>query len=176
MAKNLIIFFSRAGENYVSGNIRNLQHGNTHIVAKFIRKSVDGDLFEVLTTEPYPSDYTTCTEVAKKELNSNARPELKKYLDSLDGYDNIFICGPCWWGSYPRAIFSLIERLDFTGKKVMALVTHEGSGLGSCEIELKQACKGAVFGKGLAIRGSSASSSENEVADWAKSNLLSTIK
>lgn len=171
MAKNLIIFFSRAGDNYVNGSIKNLPRGNTQVVAEFIQKAVDGDLFEVLTAAPYPTDYAKCTEVAKKELNFNSLPKLKNYLNSLDGYSNIFICGPCWWGSYPRAIFSLIERLDFTGKKVMAVVTHEGSGLGSCETELKQTCKGAVFGDGLAIRGSDAPSSESKVTLWAKNSL-----
>ena len=168
MAKNLILYYSRKGENYVNGSIKKLSKGNTEIVAEFIQKAVGGDLFEVDTVKPYSEDYTACTEEAKRELNSNARPELKKYLDSIDGYDNIFVCGPCWWGTFPCAVFTQLERLDFTGKKVMAVMTHEGSGLGSCERDLKNICKGAAFGKGIAVHGADAAKSESSVSKWAK--------
>jgi flavodoxin len=66
------------------------------------------------------------------------------------------------------AIFSQLERLDFTGKKVMAVMTHEGSGLGRSERDLKNICTGAVFGKGLAIHGADAAKSEDIVTSWAK--------
>ena len=168
MAKNLILYYSRKGENYVNGGIKKLSKGNTEIVAEFIQKAVGGDLFEVDTVKPYSEDYTACTEEAKRELNSNARPELKKYLDSIDEYDNIFVCGPCWWGTFPCAVFTQLERLDFTGKKVMAVMTHEGSGLGSCERDLKNICKGATFGKEIAIHGADAAKSESSVSKWAK--------
>jgi flavodoxin len=169
MANNLIIYYSRKGENYVNGSVKNLSKGNTEIVAEFIQDAVGGDLFGVDTVERYADDYYACTNEAKKELNDNARPELREYLDNIDGYDNIFVCGPCWWGTFPMAIFSQLERLDFTGKKVMAVMTHEGSGLGSCERDLKKICTGATFGKGLAVHGAEAAKSESTVATWAKS-------
>ena len=34
--KNLIIYYSRKGENYVGGSIQNLEKGNTEIAAEFI--------------------------------------------------------------------------------------------------------------------------------------------
>jgi flavodoxin len=168
MANNLIVYYSRKGENYVNGSVKNLNKGNTEIVAEFIQDAVGGDLFEVDTVERYAEDYYACIDEAKKELNDNARPELREYLDSIDEYDNIFVCGPCWWGTFPMAIFSQLERLDFTGKKVMAVMTHEGSGLGSCERDLKKICTGATFGKGLAVHGANAAKSEGMVAAWAK--------
>lgn len=171
MAKNLIIYYSRKGENYLNGSVKSISKGNTETVAEFIRDAVGGDLFEVDTVRPYASDYYACTEEAKRELHEQARPELKKYLDSLSGYDNIFICGPCWWGTFPMAIFTQLEKLDFNGKKVMAVMTHEGSGLGSCERDLKKMCSGAVFGKGLAVHGADAAKSENIVSSWAKKSV-----
>jgi flavodoxin len=168
MANNIILYYSRKGENYVNGSVKNLSKGNTEIVAEFIQDAVGGDLFEVDTVERYAEDYYACIEEAKKELNDNVRPELREYLDSIDEYDNIFVCGPCWWGTFPMAIFSQLERLDFTGKKVMAVMTHEGSGLGSCERDLKKICTGATFGKGLAVHGADAAKSEGTVAAWAK--------
>ena len=168
MSKNLIIYYSRTGENYWNGSIKNISKGNTEIVAEFIQKAVGGDLFEVDTVKPYAADYYACIEEAKKELHAQARPEIKKSLDSIDGYDNIFVCGPCWWGTFPMAIFTQLEKLNFSGKKVMTVMTHEGSGLGSSERDLKKICTGASFGKGLAVHGADAAGSESMVAAWAK--------
>ena len=171
MAKNLIIYYSRKGQNYVNGSIKDLKKGNTEICAEFIQKAVDGDLFEIETVKRYSEDYMTCTEEAKKELRENARPELKKMLSDISEYDNVFVCGPCWWGTYPCAVFTQLEALDFAGKKVFPLMTHEGSGLAGAPAALKKYCKGAVVGKGLAVHGADAARSEKEVAAWAKAQV-----
>ena len=169
MAKNLIIYYSRKGENYWNGGFKDLKKGNTEIVAEYIQKAVGGDLFEVETVRGYSPSYMTCIEEAQEELRKKARPELKRYLESIDEYDNVFVCGPCWWGTFPMAIFTQLEKLDWAGKKVMAVMTHEGSGLGGSERSLKEICKGASFGKGFSVAGHDAARSEAQVAAWAKS-------
>ena len=171
MAKNLIIYYSRKGQNYWNGSIKDLKKGNTEIVAEFIQKAIGGDLFEIETVQDYPVDYMQTTEVAQDELRAKARPELKKYLDDIIEYDNIFVCGPCWWGTFPMAVLSQLDRLDFTGKKVFAVMTHEGSGLGGSERTLRDVCKGATIGRGLAIHGADAAKSEATVAAWAKKSV-----
>jgi len=172
MSKNLIIYYSRKGENYVNGRIESLSKGNTKICAEFIQNAVGGDLFEVETVKEYSADYRTCTEEAKTEYENNARPKLKTYLEDISGYDNIFVCGPCWWGTYPMAVFSLIEKLDFNKKNVYPLMTHEGSGLGSSIRNLNKICKGAFIKTGLAVHGADAAKSEQTVANWARESLL----
>lgn len=167
MANNLILYYSRKGENYVNGSARNLAKGNTEVAAEFIEKAVGGDLFEIETVKPYAASYMECIDEAKKELRENARPELKKYIEDISDYDNIFVCGPCWWGTYPMAIFSQLEKLDLSDKKVIPLMTHEGSGLGSSVRDLQKICKGASFGEGLAVHGADAAKSEKTVAAWA---------
>jgi len=171
MDKNLIMYYSRKGENYVNGGVKKLAKGNTEICAEFIQKAVGGDLFQIETVKEYPADYYACIDEAKTEMQQKARPELVEYLDSVAEYDNIFICGPCWWGPFPMAVYSQIERLNWNGKKVMTLVTHEGSRLGACERDVKRICTGATFGKGLAVHGADAPRSEKKVADWAKSQV-----
>lgn len=91
MARNLIIYYSRKGENYVNGSIVDLKKGNTEICAEFIQKAVGGDLFEVETVSDYSEDYHKCIEEASKELKENARLELKKYLDDISGYESKFL-------------------------------------------------------------------------------------
>ena len=171
MAKNLIIYYSRKGENYWNGGVRNIAKGNTEIAAEFIQKAVGGNLFEIETVKTYAADYYECIDDAKQELRSNARPELRRYLDSIADYDNIFVCGPCWWGTYPMAMFTQLEKLDWTGKTVLPLMTHEGSGLASSERDLKKICKGASFARGLAVHGADTARSERTIADWARKNV-----
>ena len=171
MARNLIIYYSRKGQNYVGGRIADLQKGNTEIVAEFIRDAVGADLFEIETVKDYAADYMACTEEAQQELSAKARPELKAYLDSVADYDNIVVAGPCWWGTFPMAVLTQLERLDWKGKNVFAVMTHEGSGLGSAERTLKSACKGAKIGRGLAVYGAEAPRSESTVSAWARKNL-----
>lgn len=171
MAKNLIIYYSRKGENYWNGGFKDLKKGNTEVVAEYIQKAVGGDLFEVESVREYSPSYMTCIEEAQEELRQKARPELKRYLDDISAYDNVFVCGPCWWGTFPMAVLSQLDRLDFTGKKVFAVMTHEGSGLGGSERTLRDVCKGAMIGRGLAIHGADAAKSEATVAAWAKKSV-----
>ncbi len=49
MSKILIAFFSRAGQNYVGGSIKNLPVGNTEVVARIIQEITGGDLFKIDT-------------------------------------------------------------------------------------------------------------------------------
>lgn len=172
MAKTLVIYYSRKGQNYVNGSLKNLPKGNTEICAEYIKETVDADLFEVETVNEYSENYMVCIDEAKAELKAQTRPELKKYLDNLDKYDNVVVAGPCWWGTFPMAIFSQLEKLDFTGKNVFALMTHEGSGLGICEHDLKKYCQGASVGKGLAVHGADVSYSKEVVASWARKTIL----
>ena len=164
----LIVYYSRKGQNYWGGSIRDLPKGNTEIVAEMIQKAVGGDLFEVDTVKPYSADYTTCTQEAQAELRANARPELKEYLDSLDGYDTIFVGYPNWWGTMPMAMFTFLERYDLSGKRIIPFCTNEGSGMGGSERDLKKVCTGAAVERGLSVRGCEAAKSEKKVSDWAK--------
>ncbi|MEE0875048.1 flavodoxin [Ruminococcus sp. JE7B6] len=166
--KNLIIYYSRRGQNYVNGSIKHLDRGNAELITEFIKNAVGADVFEVDTVKPYDTDYMVCIEEAKAELRAKARPELKEYLDDISEYDNIFVVGPNWWGIYPMAMYTQLERLDFTGKTVHYIVTHEGSGLGGVPKTIKNACKGAKIGESLAVHGGSAPSSKEQVENWAE--------
>ena len=167
--KNLIIYYSRRGENYVNGAIKNLDRGNAELITEFIQNVVEADVFEVDTVKPYDKDYISCIEEAKAELKAKARPELKEMLDDISDYDNIFVVGPNWWGVYPMALYTQLEALDLTGKTVHYVVTHEGSGLGGVPKTLSASCKGAKIGSSLAVQGGSAPSSKAQVESWAKS-------
>lgn len=69
------------------------------------------------------------------------------------------------------AVFSLIEKLDFNGKNVLPLMTHEGSGLGNSVKDLQKICVGSNVKVGLAVHGAESENSESKVASWAKKSI-----
>lgn len=164
--KCLIAYFSRRGQNYVSGKIVDLKVGNTEVVAKMIQKITGGDLFHIETVTTYPKDYTETTEVAKNELHAKARPKLTGRVENMGAYDVIFLGYPNWWGTPPMAVFSFLESYDFSGKTIVPFCTHEGSGMGHSEKDIAKSCPKATILKGIAVLGSSASSAVSEVSSW----------
>lgn len=164
--KSLIIYFSHTGENYMSDGIRNIDKGNTEIVAENIKNITGADIFKIETIKEYPINYQECCDLAKEELTNDERPELKNKLNNIDNYDIIYIGGPVWWGHYPCAVFSAIENLNFKGKIVKPFVTHEGSKLGSIMQDINKFCAGAYIKEGLEIRGSDALNSKEKIEKW----------
>jgi Flavodoxins len=164
--KQLVVFYSRADENYFGGKLRYLSTGNTEKIAKMVAEIRGADLFQIEQKMPYATDYNTCIEEAKKDLKENIRPELVSTLESIDGYDEIYIGFPNYWGTMPMAVFTFLEQFDWSGKTIHPFVTHEGSGFGKSMDDLEKVCRGAVFTKGLAISGSSVDYARAKVEGW----------
>lgn len=168
MSKNLIVYFSRNGENYVSGQIMNLTKGNTEIVAEMIHSCIDSTLFKVETVHEYPKDYHECTQVAKKELENQDRPKILDYVHQFQDYDHIFVCYPNWWSTMPMAMFTFLESHQTDGKHIYPLCTHEGSGMGQSVSDIKKICPNAIVHDGLAIKGSQVKQSKSQIEKWLK--------
>lgn len=164
--KVLVAYFSRADENYSVGYIN---EGNTEKVAKEIVAQTGADIFHIETVKPYPAEYDLCIEEAKKELQANARPEIKGDIN-IDDYDIIFIGYPNWWGEPPMAVYTFIEKHDWNGKTVIPFITHEGSGFGGTDKKIVKACKGANSKPGYAVYGHIAqrepTTIKTQVAEW----------
>lgn len=167
--KVLIAYFSREGNNYVGGSIVNLPVGNTETAAEMVVQFTSGDLLKIDPVKKYSKDYNTCTEEAQQELRANARPELKEYPDSIDQYDTIILGYPNYWGTMPMPVWTFLEKYDFSSKTILPFCTHEGSGMGRSESDIKKLCPGANVEKGLAIRGGSVKSAEKDIERWLKS-------
>ena len=157
----LIIYFSRADENYAVGYI---EKGNTEYVAEFVQELTGADMFKVEPAVPYAKDYRTCIKEAKERIGN---APIKEKPADISAYDTVFIMSPIYWGTYAPEIGTALEGLDFSGKTVKVICTHEGSGLASMPLDVKKMCKGAnVDLNGLAIKGSQAKNSKRLVADW----------
>ena len=159
--KALVIYFSRADENYAVGYI---DKGNTEIVAEFVQELTGADLFKVEPAVPYAADYQTCIGEAKQRIGN---APVKEKLHDISAYDTVFIMSPIYWGTYAPEVETVLADLDFSGKTVRVISTHEGSGLGSMVSDVKKMCRGAnVDAKGLAIKGSKAKDAKNAVSEW----------
>ncbi len=172
MAKILTAFFSRADENYFGGSMRYIEVGNTEVVAGKIRELIDTDVYKIEMVKPYSKAYMTCIEEAKADLRAKARPELVSVPESIDAYDTIILAYPNYWGTMPMAVFTFLEKFDFSGKTILPLCTNEGSGMGISERDIAKACSGAKIAKGLPVTGSSAAGSKPQIEKWLKSNGL----
>ena len=163
---SLIIYFSRNGENYFGGNLKNIEKGNTEVIADYIKEFTGADVFKVEELNQYPASYEECIEVAKKEQKDNARPEIKETLSDISAYDTIYIGFPNWWGTMPMPMFTQLEQLDFKGKTIKAFVTHEGSGFGTSLKDLKKLCKNSDIKPGLSIPGGNVYDVKEKVKHW----------
>lgn len=166
MSDKLIAFYSRADENYVNGAIKKLDTGNTEIAAGIIQELTGADMFKIDQVQAYAKDYNTCIEQAQADQKRNARPELKEYPENLEQYDTIYLGFPNYWGTMPMAVFTFLEHFDFTGKTIKPFCTHEGSGMGRSEQDIKKLCPASKTEKGLAIYGSRVKESKKNMEEW----------
>lgn len=157
MSKKLVVFYSRADENYVNGMIKKLEVGNTEVAAGIIEKLTDAKMFKIEQMQPYSKDYNECIAQAQADQKRDARPELKSYPETLEDYDTIYLGFPNYWGTMPMAVFTFLEHFDFSGKRIRPFCTHEGSGLGNSIKDIQRLCSDAKIEKGLAIHGGSVS-------------------
>ena len=166
--KALVVYFSRAGEQYGVGTI---EKGNTKIVAEMIADKTGADLFEIEPTDSrYDLSYNDLTDYAKQEQKDNARPEYKGSID-LSPYDTIYLGYPIWWGDLPMIVYTFLENNDFSGKTVYAFCTHAGSGdAGTAKNIIKTIPDANVNDNVLAIAGTTAQNEQDkalsEVEEW----------
>lgn len=168
MSCKLIVFYSRADENYVNGVLKHLNVGNTEVAASIIKEFIDADVFKIEQAQPYSKGYNECIAEAQSDQKRDARPELKVYPKNLDGYDTIYLGFPNYWSTMPMAVFTFLEHFDFHNKTIKPFCTHEGSGMGVSEKDIKRLCPNATVVKGIAISGSNVEKSRKAIERWVK--------
>ena len=153
--KILVVYFSHSG--------------NTRIMATQIKNASGSDIFEVKPVKAYPTDYRSVVDQAKKEISANYKPAIQtKAPANLASYDVIFVGSPCWWGTVAPPIATFLTQNNFAGKTIVPFMTHEGSGMGRSEDDIRKLCPKSKILEGLPIRGGSVKSSQGEVTAWVK--------
>ena len=131
----------RDPEPEVSGNSNVLVayfswSGNGQQMADWIAEETGGDLFRILTEEPYGDDFDSTASRAQTELNNETRPALSTHIDPevMAGYDVIYLGFPIWWYDLPMPVWSFLEEYDLSGKTIIPFFTHNGSSSGASSI------------------------------------------
>ena len=149
-SKILVAYYSRNGDNYEVGVI---EKGNTKIVAEMIAEKTGADMFEIKPIKNYPENYQACTELAKEELQSNARPEIVGNVENLEQYDTIFLGYPIWWSDLPMVVYTFLEKNNWQGKTIIPFCTSGGDYMTGKESNIPQHAKGAKMLEGLGLKG-----------------------
>lgn len=169
----LIAFYSRAGENYFGGTYRRVAAGNTEKAAEMLSRLTGGKLFKIEQARPYSENYQTCIAEAKADLQKKARPEVLNLPENLDAYDEIYLGYPNYWGTMPMAVYTFLERYDFTGKTVVPFMTN-GGWPGHVIKDMKALCPGADAVCEMQVKfdsngGDRLETPESKIEAWAQS-------
>ena len=142
--------------------------GTTKGVAEKLASAVDGDLYEIVPTEPYSDaalNWNDWESRSTKEQNDkNVRPGIASETLDLSGYTTIYVGFPIWWGEEPRIMDTFVESYDFSGKTMIPFCTSGGSGIGNSGRNMEQLTSGATWLDGSRFGGSV---SEDELRSWA---------
>lgn len=128
---------------------------NTEVVAQQIHQLVGGNLVEIETVNPYPSNYAEMVAQARQERDTKFKPSLKPKINNIQKYDIVFVGFPIWSTDLPAPMRSFLTEYDFSGKTVIPFCTNGGYGEGSSFKTIAQLVPQSTLLKGFAIKGGS---------------------
>ena len=156
--KTLIVYFSWSG--------------NTQNAANMIGDITGARVVELELVHPYSTNYNKVLDEAQKDVNSNARPELKTKIDNMDQYDTIIIGYPNWWATIPMPIATFLEEYNFSGKTIIPFCSHGGGGFGQSITDISKLAPNSRIGEGLSIHYSGGSTLRNDIISWLQKNNI----
>lgn len=163
--KKLIAYFSRAGRNYVNGEIVKLDVGNTEVIALKLANLIDADLFHICPTQSYPDDYAHTSLISRREMRTKARPTLAGTVDDMSQYDTVILGFPNWWGTMPMCVHTFLESYDFSGMKIVPFCTNEGGDIGESTADIRALCPQSTVTAGVSIRGGEVEQADEKIQD-----------
>lgn len=139
---------------------------STQYLAEYIHGKVGGDIVKLTPVKDYPMSYNDCADAAKKETDSNERPEFQALDINPEDYDVIFVGYPMWWYQMPMLMYTFFDTYDLSGKTIIPFNTHEGSGDGGTYEDIKELEPNATVLDGFNVRGSSADEADSDLDKW----------
>lgn len=117
--KYLIAYFAQKGKEETSNSAKLARRA-----AEILKgKGVDLDTFVITPTEEYPSDPSEFETATKSELRLKARPQLTARHGGMKYVKDILLISPNWWESVPAPVFTFLDSYDFTGKRVVPVIS-----------------------------------------------------
>ena len=133
MDKTLIAYFSA--------------QGTTAKIAKDAAKLLEADVFEIKPEVPYTSadiKWTNPLARCNREKIGKKDVPVAGKVEDFEEYQLIVLAFPIWYGCAPNVVNTFCKGYDWTGKKVVAVATSGGSGIGKTADKLKPYLDGSV--------------------------------
>ena len=141
--------------------------GNTQYVAMEIQEKMNADIFRIEPETAYTTNHEELVDIASKEQEENARPEIKDKISDFEQYDTIFVGYPIWWSDLPMIMYSFFDEYDFSDKTIIPFSTHGGSGLADTISTIRELEPNAnVYEQGLSISRNDVENSSEEISQW----------
>lgn len=140
--------------------------GNTENVANSIAAQTGTDIFKIVPAEPYTNDYDELLDIATKEKQDGARPEIADTIENFEQYDVVYVGFPNWWSDMPMILYTFFDSYDFSGKTIAPFCTSGGSGLSGTVNSIKELEPEAEVLDGLHIGDSASSDPDSAVKEW----------
>ena len=146
------------------------QTSNTKAVAQEIATRLGADLEEIVPVELYDGDFHATIERGKKELDEGVYPEIQPLTVDVANYDVVFIGYPIWFGTYAPPVFTFLNQVDLSGKKVVPFCTFGSGGLESSVKDLEAAEPKAEILPGYGVRAARLEAMPKEIDQFLKAN------
>ncbi|WP_315095176.1 flavodoxin [uncultured Cellulomonas sp.] len=170
--RTLLVYFSRPGENYWYGGRRDLEVGNTEVLATMITERVELDTYRIEAADPYPHDYEETRARNVREQDQDARPAIASPLPDVTEYDTVILASPIWNVRPPMIMSTFVESVSLEGKRVLPVTTHAMSGLGRSVAVYTELAVGATIGQGLAVQGEEVADAGPDLERWLREVAL----
>lgn len=173
--KILTAYFSMKGETLEGMNIVLREKGHAQLVAELIHEAVGGDLFEIETVSPYPEDHMQRVMQARREIEQNVRPALKKLPENFEQYNTVFLCFPIWWFTIPMPVATFLESLAWDEKRIIPINTSNSSGTGRSTKDIQLLSGNGRVDSGLELRGQMVENLKGKIQAWALNLMANNI-
>ena len=140
--------------------------GNTRVIADTLHRALNADLFEIRPARPYPEDYEQHVTQATRERDGGFVPPLAAKVETISGYDEIFLGFPIWGETAPPPIRSFLTAHDLQGKTLRPFITHGGYGVGDNLSVLASQAKGARIQAPFVMEADQERRTLNEINGW----------
>ncbi|RZL82279.1 MAG: hypothetical protein EOP32_12160 [Rhodococcus sp. (in: high G+C Gram-positive bacteria)] len=168
----LLVYFSRAGENYYYRGRRDLEVGNTEVLAGMISDRIDCVTYEIEAAEPYPDAYDPTVERNRREQQDDARPGMSNPLPDVSGFDIVLLGSPVWGSRAPMIMSTFIDGVDLAGKTILPFVTYAVSGMSGIDNDYRDALPDSEVRDGLAVQGETVTEAAPGLDAWLNANNL----
>ncbi|MBP5573789.1 MAG: hypothetical protein J6X40_06445 [Bacteroidales bacterium] len=146
------------------------QSANTQAVAMEIATRLGADIEEILPVIPYDGDFQATVERGKKELDEAAYPEIRPLAKNPADYDVIFLGYPIWFGTFAPPVFTFLNQVDLSGKKIVPFCTFGSGGLESSLKDLAALEPEAELLPGYGVRAARLDAMPQEIEWFLKAN------